>query len=80
MLDKDDMNFIKENYEWLRELVREPEHSYKAEKFCNVNGCSELVAKEDWGRWIICPKHKEMCNSSEGYMKLQELGYKNESS
>ena len=75
MLDPDDLDFIRDNIRWLSELRREPEHSYKAEKFCNINGCSELVARTDWGKWILCPKHKRMCEFD--YKTLMEIGFKN---
>ena len=47
------MNFIRENYEWLVELVREPEPSTIG-KICNVLGCNDEVAENGW---IICNRH-----------------------
>ena len=45
-------------------------------KRCNVKGCDRPISTDDFGRWILCPSHKKWCETTEGYLKLREIGYK----
>jgi hypothetical protein len=49
------------------------------EKVCNVKGCGRPISTDDFGRWTLCYSHKKWCETSEGYRKLNEIGYVNES-
>lgn len=61
MLTEDDEKFIEENKDWLREQVKDIENnSYKADKFCGVKSCDNIIEQKNWGRWKLCKKHKDI--------------------
>ena len=54
-----------------------PKHFQEFQKICNSRGCDNLIALSDIGRWVLCPDHKKMSETTEGYRELERIGFKN---